>query len=545
MILRWLSVLLLAITGTAGEVRISVSCPWHDQDGYTPALVRIEALVRPITVSVTVSIGNSSARDVITVDPSTPVLRTILIPPDNGHGSGYVQVQWSSDREQGDANTSATIDYRAAALIALDPNEQLPLPQLQKFVAEHIHDTSGWRGGRYRSGSPAKAERTPADSLPDRWQGWPTWLTLLTTQTGEALLTPAQREAIVTWTHAGGALFVTDAVSLKNWQRLGARVTRIAIESADDPALRKRLLAASQDRSDQNEYKVPGTDQMPIGLFLTLAITFAVVAGPLNIWFVRRRGKPHLLLITTPLISAGTCLLLIIIALVADGLGKQRSVIQIVVLDQHTQRCIGFNGITWFCGLAPGEFTLDQDDRAVPIDHNPMDWRSRREAAHLSLDWRSGQVAGSEWIPARINRQLAITQSRPERRRMTLTPLPSGKGWRVGNGLATRIDALQIVDASGVAWALTGLEPGEQRDLTQPMSRPGSISYSDALRRCGLDAHLATAELGVQPGTFIAKLHTPLLPIPGPTAVDAEPPQAWLAGVLDPAVGSATTPEGF
>jgi hypothetical protein len=510
----------------SGEVRVDASCPWEDKDGYTPVLVRVEALVRPLQVDLEVVLGEASARDRVAVEPGRPLVRTVLVPSNSGYGQP--RVRWDAGSSAGEDGASPAIDYRTADLVLLDPAERVALPELVKAIADRIGSGGGSGRGGWRSSSTERARRIAVDLLPDRWQGWPVWLSLLTTAEGERLLSPAQREAIAAWTRVGGGLYTTDPQAVETWRRLGARVA-LASDPITDSGLFERLKRAAEDPPAPRKVDVPGTDELPTGWFLTLAIAFAIVAGPLNLWWVKRRGKPWLLLVSTPIISAGTCALLIAVTLIADGVGRTRIAGQIAILDPAAQRVATFTAATYFCGIAPGSFALDPDDRLVPMD--PSDWegRWRRDAPDLAIDWRGGQTAGPGWISARVNRQIAVTQWRPERRRLAITRTPGG--WSLVNGLDVAISEANWIDPSGTAWGVGAVASGAEAPLAR---LPRAASWPDALvARLGPDLRLALPGQR-KPGTLAARLASPLLPLPGPPADDATPPEAWVLAHLTP-----------
>lgn len=540
---RLLLLLSLVAALAAGEVNLTAAIPWDDQDGFTPVLIRAESMTRSQDVHVEAQIGNGRASTELRIEPGRAITRTLLLPTHARYGSAHVT--WVGDTGAATIAQTPEIAYRECSLILLDPAETLPLPRLE-LMARHMV-------GGY---SPRAAQRLAADMLPDRWQGWPCWLTLMTTPAGEARLTQAQREAIAIWTRSGGALFVTAAESQAAWSHLGVETTLCPLDeltgllpkedpTKPDPArgdetprlapghflslLETRLAASHQDHRNEL-HPVPGTDQVPATWFIVLALAFVLVAGPLNLLWVRRRGKPWLLLVTTPLLSIGTCLLIGIIALLSDGLSPRRSVVQIAVLDPAQQHCIVFTGVTLFCSIAPGRFDLDSEDRLLLLEPGSYHGGGRRDEADLGITWSSditvatNPQAGPEWIPSRINRQLAWTQSRPERRRLVM--VRAGTDWRVANGLGTAITELQWRAPDRSLWQCGRLEAGAEAVLA-----PCKTGRTDLpLSRLGPDAGLACAGTATASGVFICRLAAPLHPIPGPKAEDAEPIQSWVVG---------------
>ena len=76
------------------------------------------------------------------------------------------------------------------------------------------------------------------------------------------------------------------------------------------------------DRPSKRE--VPGTDGIPLPAFVVLSIFIAVLAGPLNLWWCRKRKREYFLF-TTPVIGVGASLVLIITAFISDGVSIKRS----------------------------------------------------------------------------------------------------------------------------------------------------------------------------------------------------------------------------
>lgn len=523
--------LLLAAAAGAGEVVVTAAMPWNDRDGCSPLIVRVEAVGRPLEVRIEGTLASGSASDVVALRPGQPVVRTLLLPSSNGYGGA--RLRWSTDAESGSDSIGALIEHRSVDLVALDPAEELPVPALNKLISDGISSGGQARGG-WNSRGADRVHRLHADQLPDRWQAWPAWLTLVTTPAGEAALTPAQREAIATWTRAGGALFATSAADAEAWRKLGAVAQYIEGGDPEQRLLMARLRSANDETGSPAAHPVPGTSQVPTAWFICLAIAFAAIAGPLNLWWARRHGAPHLLLITTPLLSLGACVLLVAVALVSDGIGRKRCAVQVAILDAPAQRALLCTAATYFCGISPGRFAIDPEDRLVTMDEADFNGRNRRSQPDIRLAWAGTPMAEGAWIPARVNRQLAWTQARPERRRIVATP--TAGGWSIGNGLGVAVRALRWVDPQGVAWETGAIEAGASVQAARTEAAVDR-DLAAALKRCGPDARLAAAGMGDRPGTFSARLAAPMQAIPGPAAEDAEPLAAWAIG--QPAIAPA------
>jgi hypothetical protein len=279
---------------------------------------------------------------------------------------------------------------------------------------------------------------------------------------------------------------------------------------------------------------VPGTERVPATGFALVALLFLLVVGPLNLWWARRRGNRHLLLLTTPALSLATCAILIVVNLVVEGIALRRSAVQVTWLDQRQARAVAWTGATYYGGFAVDRLALDAEGCARAItESGNHDWGYRRRWTDpLAIDWLDGQHLEG-WIPARLNRQLLFTVPRPERARLTVER--AGDGWQVVNGLGRTIRSLQWRDRDTTVWMAAGIDAGASATLerivaTEPVGTAGGRPLT--VDRPAQEALMAAN--GNAYG-FVATLDAPFGELPGPAAVDAEPLTCLVVGEATPA----------
>ncbi|GDY14513.1 hypothetical protein LBMAG53_33910 [Planctomycetota bacterium] len=525
-----LGLYLCAAALAAGDfsASVNVQLPWTDADGYAPAIVAIDP-ERDATLRLEARCGQDSGTLRVEVQDRRPQRVTVLVP---GQEYSYVNLHATDDRGRSyDVSGSSSHQHRSLDLALVDPDETVKQKALHEFLVKALAGAA--LPGRHRYSSTAgypedRVDRFPVENLPDRWQGYPCWLVLWLTPAGDRALSAAQRQAIATWSLAGGGLIVSENSQVTAWSRLGARPI---LATAADPApvaaaIRERLKDSPDDAPP-----VPGTDRVPVLAFVVIAVLFAVVVGPLNLWWVRRQGKRHLFLITTPIISAATCFGLILISILAEGIHVRRTVIQAVHLDQTAKRAIGWTGVSYFAGLSTGGLVLDGEDLVTAV----LSDEERRQVGQLSLDWTDGLRADGPWIPSRTNRALRYIQARPDNRRLLIEPV--GGGWRVTNGLGAAIDQLLWRDAAGKAWACTALADGASATLTQDGPARGLTRLPQLANqgRLSQGATLVRDAVAKEPFAYQAKLAAPLLPVPGPAGEDVAPVESWVFGIVAPA----------
>ncbi len=503
----------LACAAGAADVRVDASCPWIDRDGYTPVLLTVRADYDAL-VEVDATLDDNRASTTVEVAAGTTFRRTLLLPGSNRRWSSGVEVRWRTAGRPEDRIGVSPRGYRELDVVLLDPDESFPVKDLRDAVSAQVGappDANGYRGST-TTYSEQRFARWAPDELPSRWQGWPAWLTLITTSGGDRRLDDAQRQAIAAWTQAGGKLLVADAAQLAPWRGIGARVAVVE---------RKELIERIQEvwagiSRHAAPVPVPGTGRVPVGGFVAIAVLFALLVGPVNLWWCARRGRRHLLLVTTPLLSLVASVLLLVYGLIADGLHTRRLAVQVLALDAQSGRAAAWTGLSLFAGLAPGRIDLDADDLITVVLAEADDGRNQERT---DLVWDGAQRATGGWIPSRANRQLAIATVRPERRRLAFAR--TAEGWAVTNGFDRPLAALVLTDPEGRPWHLEStVAPGAAAPLAA-----GAVVLDPPLARLPAAASAAVAR-----GGWTARFDGPLLPLPGPAAVDVVPVASWVVG---------------
>lgn len=532
---------LLADGLSAGEhgIQMQAVSPWSDPNGYTPVVVTVEA-TREIDLNLHIDSDGSGARATIRVAEGRPSRQTILLPPTNHDYTRYHQVEWSGPGGITGTTQINTTGHQQIRCALIDPKQQIIEADLETTLAKIT------AGGR--SSSKDQLLRIQPEDLPDRWQGYPDWLVVVLTPAGDAGLDEGQRQAIAAWSRSGGVLLVTTTELAREWTARQAEV-RLDPLTGDAAVLGD---AINQNISSENwqpfEAPVPGTETVPVKTFVFLALAFAIVVGPLNLWWVRRRNARHLFLITTPLLSFVTCVVLIVASLVADGISVKRDAVQVCYIDHRTQQMIRWTGCTYFAAFARSQIDLDAHTKLRVLDRDDYSYSHRRSSGdgeQLQIDWRKGQYLSGSVLPARLNRQLSYTEHLPERRRLVISR--TGSDYQVTNGLGTAVHAFAWRDDQGALWTCENVAVGEvatlestptKTDFSLPLVGDQDTTWeTDSLppaiaNRIGRDVTQAYENMHERPATFIAVLAAPMDALPGPSADDPQPPEVIAFGYL-------------
>lgn len=548
-VLLLLGGLLTTSTLAAGEhgIQIHAVSPWHDPTGYTPVVVTVDA-TREIELDLRISSDGSGARATVRASGGRPTRQTILLPPANNDYVRYQRLEWSGPGGIDGTTQITNFSHQQIRCALIDPKQQVNEADLETALSRII--ASGGSSSRKDV-----VQRIQPEDLPDRWQGYPDWLVLVLTPTGNAGLDEGQRQAITAWTRSGGTLVVTTPELVREWSARHADI-RLDPLSAKPTILGEAL---DQQLNHENwrpvEAPVPGTESVPVKTFVILALAFAIVVGPLNLWWVRRRNARHLFLITTPLLSFVTCVVLIVASLLADGISIKRDAVQVSYLDHRTQQAIRWTGSTYFAAFSSSQVELDPQAKLRVLDRDDYASRyrhSRSDGGQLQLDWRRGQLLGGTVLPARLNRQLSYTEHLPERRRLVVSR--SADGYQLVNGLGVGLLSVAWRDGEGNLWhggeiaagesgmliAMPDDEPQKPGSSTQRLFAGSPLPASFA-NRIGREIAPLYERVTDQPLTFSAVLAAPMDALPGPSASDPRPPQVAAFGhlPLGPATGGA------
>lgn len=201
---------------------------------------------------------------------------------------------------------------------------------------------------------------------------------------------------------------------------------------------------------------VPGLGDAPVRAFVLIIVLFAIVAGPLNFVWLRRRRQPLLVLLTVPVLGFGTTLLLLGYGLLQDGFGLRGSTTSWTWIDQPRRDGAALSARTLFAGFSPSSFALGADsvllsERCAKGRLFPDRWQL--DAASYRLD---GGV-----LPSRTATPLLAAQQGPLRQRVLVREQADGNLRLLADGGVEAVGQVVLRDLQGQWW--TGQAPVLQR----------------------------------------------------------------------------------
>jgi hypothetical protein len=258
------------------------------------------------------------------------------------------------------------------------------------------------------------------------------------------------------------------------------------------------------------EERLLPTDRRPErGLFLVLAL-FALGVGPLALLWLKRRGRPILILAVVPVASFVTCGVLIAGLFAYEGIDVRQRIDTLTFLDQEARRAVTLGRMAFYAPFPPEALPFDAATQIEPYVFN----RFRNDQPERRTDWSQGQRLERGWLLPRVPLHLRVRRVEERRERLAVEgPGAGGAPVRVVNGLGVAIRRLWLVTPDGQLWTGEGIAAGAPAVLEgAPASGVHGMSFREARRLfegpwVNLAAEMAARAPGiVRPGGYLAEV---------------------------------------
>lgn len=531
LVLLLLATTTATITATAKqELELDATVPLADVGGHTTVVVTVNS-PQEEAVDVVVKCGFGSAKETIEVSANLAARRTFTVPSGGSDLNDCdVTATWTSKNGKDHSEKFRVLppDFKPR-IVVVDDNREIDQGQFA-VALEDLPESDHWstRPDDYFTDA-------HSGDLPNRWQGYPPGSALFLAPAADLALSKRQREALRVWTLSGGTLMVLQNAQRTRWETEGARIHGAAEDHARvvDKALPRK------DPTSPRAESVPGANELPIWGFMSLVLLFAVLAGPVNLYWVLVKKKVRaLFLLTTPAVSLVACVVLTGYSFLAQDWELQRTTSQIVWLDAANKHAFTWTTATYFGPTNVEEFELEdhvrvraydlwdhRDDLVEVLEGEELERvrvRLERTADH--------QLASGLWIAARTEQALYFAAPRRERARLSLRKTAPGK-YEMTNGLGVDVEWVEWRDARGVVHHATDIASGASAALEYGRFI-GKESPSLAAYEFG--ARAAWKRAASSRRHFIARLSAPLHAVPGPEANEADDARGFLMGPLSP-----------
>ena len=240
---------------------------------------------------------------------------------------------------------------------------------------------------------------------------------------------------------------------------------------------RRHGLSLERKNGDFWNWLVRGVGLAPVTEFRVLITLFVLAIGPLNYFWLRRRGRLHLLVVIVPLAAFGVTLTLFGYALVADGLDVRVRARTYTQIDQRTGHAACWSRISYYAGLSPGRGLVFPDDVvALPLTANDGEGSDMANRQNVIWSTRQQELV-SGWLASRTPTEFITVRSRTTEAGLRFVPPRSKLGPQVENRLGTRIVRLLLADDNGNHYHAANIAEGARAELAavDPADEEGAI----------------------------------------------------------------------
>jgi len=236
---------------------------------------------------------------------------------------------------------------------------------------------------------------------------------------------------------------------------------------------------------------IPGLGQVPVRLFFFLILVFAVVVGPINLFYWRRKKKPQMLLISVPIAGIAFTAMILVYGFLSEGFDIKGSIRSMTILDQRDHSAANITQRSLFAGSGPDKLDLEPGTH-LETHNRVRGWRD--PLTHIfDMDMDQGNRLAGTVLPSRTETNLVTWTLSRTRERLAFKRDENGN-YRVleTGGLSRDKQHAQIVfrDLDGRYWAssdagaeLTQDDSLAKRTLGRLLARPNHVEYSQTRTR--------------------------------------------------------------
>jgi hypothetical protein len=407
-----------------------------------PIRVRMENLGRPREIECTVK-GSSREKWTVSrrfsIATGEQVQFSLLVPANDS----YMNLDVSVDgRRIDDLNSSMYSNHSFQSNLVIDGRKDFSRAQIEASFP-------------LRGGSEPPCVFLPARRLSDQWQAYAGLHAVWARASEWRALLPADRDALLRAVKAGqtlvfyetgdapliGADGLIAAEAAAGWTapleklegvRFGlGRLVQVTGPLIGQTNLAQRFGIGGHDPLQKlfvvpASQTIPGVSEVTPVTFFWIVFFFALLIGPLNLFFVRRLGKRMLFVVTTPLIALLSVSTLFAYSTLRNGFAIKASVHSFTLLNPDGRESVTVATTALYSGLATGTW------RYLPATL----CRDQTDKIY-NIDWTRSQEISGSWVPARQLTMVKTLQIIPDRTRLIVENVEGRL--RIHNGLGSDI----------------------------------------------------------------------------------------------------------
>lgn len=318
--------------------------------------------------------------------------------------------------------------------------------------------------------------------LPNDWHAFSGFDSLLLSDQDWLEIPPGQQNTILSWIRLGGQMIVLTtrdpslaSLRLPSETSLGSiKLHPVTdLDRLDTSATYNLITKKPRNQTLTSEFdhtwplqKAFGEKSFNYALFVIILITFGILVAPINLFIFAKPGQRHRLFITTPLISLGTSLLLIILIIFQDGFGgngKRLAIMEVRPDDNQNAAFIRQEQISRTGIITSPSFTLGPATVINPVPITGSRWARFTTDYNTSGSYNlqpieNGLAASGSWFQSRSEQAQTLSAVVPTRGRIEFTPNQQ----HLISSFDFPIEKLLFQNTSGQWFQATNLNKGQK-----------------------------------------------------------------------------------
>ncbi len=379
-------------------------------------------------------------------------------------------------------------------------------------------DTSGSKGGSTRSD--LQGCELDMAGAPEDWRGYSGLAQLWMDESEWIALRPGSKAALLDWVSLGGRVYVltrdasdtratqlglptkvnekhavgTGEIVLKSWDGSSVSLDDMAneVRKAEDKSLRSQLEGYDKPWSLRDEV---GELTLKSGLIFGFIAIFGILVGPLNLFWLAPAGRRQRMFWTTPLLSLGGSLILILIMILQDGMGGDGSRLTLAILQPEQKRLALIQEQVSRTGVLLGRnFPVTEPGWMQPLEltsstgYNPL-----REGRYMYGESDAGRWG--DWFASRSVQAHLLETLRPSRSVIEVFPGASpDQAPSVLSSFESPLKIAFVVDENKKVWVADDIGTGEKKVMRAAKLAQLNDWLRDGPKKIGGPAVIASLE---------------------------------------------------
>ena len=472
----------------------------------------------------------SAAQSRETYDFLVP-LATIFQTSRHGSGSNLVMQLRYTEFPDTEASMSTEISKDWPSVLL---SNTLYVPNASKLDS-HINSKSS------RSGNLEFAGEFNPQLLPTDWRAYMGQDVIMMTSDNWSELDPGARTAILDWNRLGGHIIIYTTNNSEDLATLRidpnkpgqqqtthsfGKVTLLALPKSNElkPGPTKKLVHSAKSSTSSSTLSHSsllhdyakgwslhtdlGEKKFNTAFFIFILLAFAILVGPINLFVLAKPGKRHKLFITTPIISLGTSLLLIIIIIFQDGFGGSGHRLILMEIQPSENKAYIIQEQAARTGVLLGKsFETSEPTMITPVALGTSRWSrvvldGKSPSSYSAGHGSKGLNLSGDWFQSRSVHGHLLKTVRPTRGKIELSPRPGAPALTSSFDFDLGVIFYYAPDKSW--WKAEALSKGNSTTLTPSTDTEFKQWIKEQSKRFAKNNAAELNKVALEPGRFFA-----------------------------------------